>query len=129
MTTTMTNGGLAGPRRFSLGVSQKIALLTGVVAATAVTLFVIVVSTERRRSRGFVRHFKVIKRWCGRRRWSTLRRSRRAVEKLLRERCHERVEDGLHRHQRGGLPVLVYHGDMPIFTDRHLVQGVHERIV
>ena len=42
--TTMTNGGTAGLRRFSLGVSQKIALLTGVVAATAVTLFVIVVA-------------------------------------------------------------------------------------
>ena len=44
MTTTMTNGGTAGLRRFSLGVSQKIALLTGAVAATAVTLFVIVVA-------------------------------------------------------------------------------------
>jgi diguanylate cyclase (GGDEF)-like protein len=43
-TTTMTNGGTAGLRRFSLGVPQKIALLTGVVAATAVTLFVIVVA-------------------------------------------------------------------------------------
>jgi diguanylate cyclase (GGDEF)-like protein len=42
MTTTMTNGG--GPRRFRLGVPQKIALLTGVIAATAVTLFVIVVA-------------------------------------------------------------------------------------
>jgi diguanylate cyclase (GGDEF)-like protein len=42
--TTMTNSGTAGLRRFSLGVSQKIALLTGVVAATAVTLFVIVVA-------------------------------------------------------------------------------------
>jgi diguanylate cyclase (GGDEF)-like protein len=40
---TTTNGGSAGLRRFSLGVSQKIALLTGVVAATAATLFVVVV--------------------------------------------------------------------------------------
>ena len=38
-----TNGGSAGLRRFSLGVPQKIALLTGVVAATAATLFVVVV--------------------------------------------------------------------------------------
>jgi diguanylate cyclase (GGDEF)-like protein len=44
MTTTMTNGGLAGLRRFRLGVPQKIALLTGAIAATAVTLFVIVVA-------------------------------------------------------------------------------------
>ena len=44
MTTTMTNGGLAGLRRFHLGVPQKIALLTGAIAATAVTLFVIVVA-------------------------------------------------------------------------------------
>src|ERR671921_1491647 len=44
MTTTMTNSGLAGLRRSRLGVSQKIALLTGAVAATAVTLFVIVVA-------------------------------------------------------------------------------------
>ena len=44
MTTTTTNGGLAGLRRLRLGVAQKIALLTGVVAATAVTLFVIVVA-------------------------------------------------------------------------------------
>jgi diguanylate cyclase (GGDEF)-like protein len=43
MTTTMTNGGSAGLRRFSLGVSQRIALLTGAVAAAAVALFVIVV--------------------------------------------------------------------------------------
>ena len=43
MTTTMTNGGTAGLRRFSLGVSQRIALLTGAVAAAAVALFVIVV--------------------------------------------------------------------------------------
>ena len=40
----MTNGGLTGLRRIRLGVSQKIALLTGAVAATAVTLFVIVVA-------------------------------------------------------------------------------------
>jgi diguanylate cyclase (GGDEF)-like protein len=44
MTTTMTNSGLAGLRRFRLGVSQKIALLTGAIAATAVILFVIVVA-------------------------------------------------------------------------------------
>ncbi|TFV78206.1 GGDEF and EAL domain-containing protein [Blastococcus sp. CT_GayMR19] len=44
MTTTMTDGGAAAPRRFSLGVPQKIALLTGGIAATAVTLFVIVVA-------------------------------------------------------------------------------------
>ena len=44
MTTTMTNGGLAGLRRFRLGVPQKIALLTGAIAATAVTLFVVVVA-------------------------------------------------------------------------------------
>src|SRR5919112_4841379 len=44
MTTTMTNSGLAGLRRSRLGVSQKIALLTGAIAATAVTLFVIVVA-------------------------------------------------------------------------------------
>src|SRR5919112_6494402 len=44
MTTTMTNSGLAGLRRSRLGVSQKIALLTGAIAATAVTLFVVVVA-------------------------------------------------------------------------------------
>ncbi len=44
MTTTMTNSGFAGLRRLRLGVTQKIALLTGVVAAAAVTLFVIVVA-------------------------------------------------------------------------------------
>jgi diguanylate cyclase (GGDEF)-like protein len=45
MTTTMTNGGFAGLLlRFHLGVTQRIALLTGAVAATAVTLFVIVVA-------------------------------------------------------------------------------------
>ena len=45
MTTTVTNGGLMG--RLSvrrLGPSQRIALLTGAVAAAAVTLFVIVVA-------------------------------------------------------------------------------------
>ena len=41
--TTMTNGRLAGLQRFTLGVPQKIALLTGAVAAAAVALFVIVV--------------------------------------------------------------------------------------
>ncbi len=41
--TTMTNGGLPGLRRIHLGVPQKIALLTGTVAAAAVALFVIVV--------------------------------------------------------------------------------------
>ena len=44
MTTTVTNGGSAGLLRLSLGVSQRIALLTGAVAATAVTLFVTVVA-------------------------------------------------------------------------------------
>ena len=41
--TTTTNSGPAGLRRFSLGVSQRIALLTAAVAAAAVTLFVVVV--------------------------------------------------------------------------------------
>ncbi|MCV2491531.1 EAL domain-containing protein [Geodermatophilus sp. YIM 151500] len=43
MTTTTTDGGLAGPRRLQLGVSQRIALLTVAVAAAAMTLFVVVV--------------------------------------------------------------------------------------
>jgi diguanylate cyclase (GGDEF)-like protein len=43
MTTTMTNGGSAGLRRIHLGTSQRIALLTGAVAAAAVALFVVVV--------------------------------------------------------------------------------------
>jgi diguanylate cyclase (GGDEF)-like protein len=43
--TTMTNGGLfAGVRRFQLGTSQRIAVLTGGVTAAAVALFVIVVA-------------------------------------------------------------------------------------
>jgi diguanylate cyclase (GGDEF)-like protein len=42
--TTRTNGGSAGLRRFSLGVSTRIALLAGGVAAAAVALFVIVVA-------------------------------------------------------------------------------------
>jgi diguanylate cyclase (GGDEF)-like protein len=43
-TATTTNGGLAGLRRIRLGVSQKIALLTGAVAVVAVTLFLVVVA-------------------------------------------------------------------------------------
>src|SRR5687768_8839173 len=43
MTTTLTNGGLAGLRRLRLGVSQRIALLTAALAAVAVTLFATVV--------------------------------------------------------------------------------------
>jgi diguanylate cyclase (GGDEF)-like protein len=44
--TTMTNGGpVAGIRRLQLGVSQRIGLLTAVLGAAAVLLFVIVVDT------------------------------------------------------------------------------------
>jgi diguanylate cyclase (GGDEF)-like protein len=42
--TTTTNGGLAGLRHRRLAAGQKIALLAGAVAATAVALFVVVVA-------------------------------------------------------------------------------------
>ncbi len=44
MTTATTTSGLAGLRRLRLGVPQKIALLTAVIAATAGALFLLVVA-------------------------------------------------------------------------------------
>jgi diguanylate cyclase (GGDEF)-like protein len=44
MTTTIQHGGLAGLRRLRLGISQKIALLSGALAAAAVALFATVVA-------------------------------------------------------------------------------------
>ena len=56
------------------------------------------------------------------RRWGNgVRRRRGEVEELLRERRDEGVDDRLHRHQAGGPPLLVHHGDMPVGAAMHLV--------
>ena len=58
-----------------------------------------------------------------------MRRGRREVQELLRKRRDELVDDRLHRDQGGGPPLLVHHGDMPVGTAMHLVEGIHEGIV
>ena len=58
-----------------------------------------------------------------------MRRGRRQIQELLRECRDELVDDRLHRHQRGGAPLLVHHRDMPVGTTLHLVEGIHEGIV
>src|SRR4029077_15639104 len=64
-------------------------------------------------------------RWTGLRalrRWGDgVRRGRREVQELLRERRDEVVDDRLHPHQRGRPPLLINDGDMPIGAAIHLV--------
>jgi hypothetical protein len=50
-----------------------------------------------------------------------VRRGRREVEELVRERRDERVDNRLERHQGGGPPLLVHDGDMPVRAAQHLV--------
>jgi gentisate 1,2-dioxygenase len=56
------------------------------------------------------------------RRWGDgVRRGRREVEELLRERHDEVVDDRLHRHQSGRPPLRINDGDMPVGAATHLV--------
>src|SRR4029453_18940458 len=50
-----------------------------------------------------------------------MRRGRGEVQELLRECRDELVEDRLHRHQGGGPPLLVHHGDMAVGVAIHLL--------